>query len=148
MQHGLISDWSGEQCVAVGFSRDGQAVEPGGPPVIKVSLDANLVACGLVVLLRCWACFTHSAPRAFLSIRTIPYLIALVPFLHHTLRVHVGRCRPHTWGLMWGYLGKGARQTTVLPGGDGMAGYRAELHECLLGLCNSAARSDPDLLPV
>jgi hypothetical protein len=59
MQGGLISGWSGEQCVAVDFSRDGQAVEPGSPPVSKVSLDANLVQRGLVTSRCRWACFTQ-----------------------------------------------------------------------------------------
>jgi len=33
------------------FSREGQVVEPAGPPVVKVAFDANLVEVRVVILL-------------------------------------------------------------------------------------------------
>src|SRR5947209_7013348 len=100
MQRGLVGDWSGEQGVAVVFSRHGQPFEPGGPAVLKVSLDANLVQRGFVIpLCRC-ACFTHAVPRAFPLFVPLP-VGASVPLDNSTVGANVGRCPPQMWGLMW-----------------------------------------------
>ena len=67
MQLGLIDDWSGEKCYTVLFPRQGHVVEPLGPPVVKVSLDADVVQGRLVILRSVFVPFTHSVPRAFPS---------------------------------------------------------------------------------
>ena len=78
MQHGLIDDWSGEKRHTVLFSRQSHAVEPLGPPVVKVSLDANLVQGRLVIPRVVFVPFTHSVPRAFPSWRLCMSLCALL----------------------------------------------------------------------
>ncbi len=52
MQGSLIDHRAGSQRLAVVESRDGQAFKPVGPPVLKVSLEADLVQFRLVMILR------------------------------------------------------------------------------------------------
>jgi len=51
MQCGLIDYRAGKKRLAVDFSSKGQALKPGDPPIIKVSLDANLIESRLVIIL-------------------------------------------------------------------------------------------------
>ena len=80
MQRGLIDHRAGEKRLAVVESREGQVFKPVGLPVIKVSLDANLVKSRLLIILNRCVCCTHSAPRAFSSLGMNLYVVAGVLF--------------------------------------------------------------------
>ena len=59
MQRGLVNYRAGQQRIAVRFQRDGQALKPFSPPVIQVSLDADLVALWLVMFFIVCLFVTH-----------------------------------------------------------------------------------------
>ena len=52
MQRSLINYRTGKERIAALFQRDGQAVKPVAPTVIKMPLDANFVKSRLGLILR------------------------------------------------------------------------------------------------
>jgi hypothetical protein len=48
------------------------------------------------------------------------YRVAFVLIFDHNITINVGRCLPHMWGFMWGYLRRDARDVKALP--DKLAG--------------------------
>src|SRR5579859_7009241 len=67
MQRGLIRYRAGQARRAVVFARDGQAVKPGGPAVIQVSLKANFVTSRFLLIFRVSVGCPHGLARSVSS---------------------------------------------------------------------------------